>query len=122
VRKDRRKEIIDLIIKIKFLKLKTFALPDKDIPLLGNLIKIASLWCNDNYLKFMNETFYETLEEHYFDNTETMGDGEYLDAMNWLMKHKQLDVAFSKLNDCNFNNLVVAGNIISKTLHIAILY
>jgi len=70
----------------------------------------------------VDETFYETLEEHYFDNKETMGDGEYLDAMNWLMKHKQLDTAFSNLNSSNLNELIVGGNLIDKTFHIAILY
>ena len=112
--------IMNLIIKIKFLKLKTFTLPDEELPLLKELLSMSSMWCHSKYLEFVNETFYATLEEHYFDNKETMGDGEYLDAMNWLMKHKQLDNAFTKCE--MWDTVVVGANISDKTFHIAVWY
>jgi len=118
--KEGQNKLMALIIKIKFLKLKTFALPDEEFVLLKTLLFVTAMWCNDSYLNFVDETFYETLEEHYFDNKETMGDGEYLDAMNWLMKHKQLDVAFSKV--MNVTKMVIGASIMDKTFHIAIWY
>ena len=117
---DNQNKIFELIIKIKFLKLRTFALLDEEFSFLEKLLYLTVLWCHNHYLEYVNETFYEPLEEHYFENKENMGDGDYLDAMNWLMKHKQLDVAFSKIE--SLEDILIGASISDKTYYIAICF